>query len=439
MKTPRNALIALSGLFVAAAALCIALLIPWNQKTAPLAEKKSAGAAVESQPAPAVTPPPETVPPPNPSLLDVSAEPSLAGLEPTRISVEFGPLSPSAAVEAFAEQTNFRAALNASAAYRVANFPPFAMRLHEVPLLEGLFQLCHGADSYPIGLSATSAALLPQNRVTSPADQFAIGKWCISGPFAMVIRGLTRDADLGPEFGRPASPSAPLLSGSFYADPALEVIQYPSTFAFERFTDNKDQAITVAADAMRVTPHSGSLPRVSFALSLAYPASPGHRIAMLRARARFVVATKFESLTTTAADQTLTQRVGQLDIDILPIKAVATRAPPRGREGAAPPDGPQEYSVQIHYRRAGMDDATWQKLRPALPSVEPLFLGPAEQRITAAQRPILPDVHFAGDSISAAFTVTAGPAAQPTHLRLNVPLEIREVSVPFEFKDLILP
>jgi hypothetical protein len=204
---------------------------------------------------------------------------------------------------------------------------------------------------------------------------------------------------------------------SVYAEPAVNVVQYPTALVFEEFVDEKN--LLIAATTSRISTPNAQVPRAMFMATLTPSAEHGRKIARLRARASFVVAGHVQTIRTSDPADTVDQAVGDMQVHISPIV------------------GGDNYSFDIRYSRGKMDPAVWNKFRTLAPSLVPTLLNSGDTR--AVPSPTARGQADSAESVVVHVTMPAAGPSPPHHLRLDVPLDFREVSVPFEFHDLILP
>lgn len=429
---PRNAAIVIGGIALTAIALAIGLLIPRGNTGAPDSNTPQAGPASLLPQVPPNSPTIQTpittatALPQAPAgiLLDTSKEPTMAGLKPTLINFDFDNLRSVDAIAAFSAQSSMAIIAAIPPGQGAPMTPPISIHLQNAPLYQGLFELLRGTGTVVNELSPASARLtFPASQVmVSATNREIIGRWCLSGPFAMVISRIDHTRDLVSE----TSDIPVTIYCSLYAEPALTIAQFPTTFAIEQCTDEKNQPINCEVTATG-TP-ARIVPRAGFTIAL-HPARPaGQKIASLRARAPFNVAIKTERIGTTDPAETLNKTIGDLGV----------RAEPITLKGAS-------YTLDIRFSRENMAAAQFEKFRAGLATTTPTFFGPTGNRVTSVPsvsiRTESPDAIIMHMALPAPVGgAGAGPAANPPHhFSLDIPLETREVSVPFEFHDLILP
>ena len=445
-KVPRNAVIGALALLVAAGAMGIALLIPWN-KGAKEGGSDIAGTGptdTGAAAAPSVQPNAGARGQPGRSagvggaaltlgtVLDISHEEGMKGVEATRVTVDYDELLSIGALAAFSDQAGFLVQMpSAGRGQALPEIAPASMHLHETPLLAGLLELFRSTHVRLTEMGESGATVQPIT-LTNPDDPANPGIYCVSGPFAMVIARLQRTTVLDAAGGQGSASS--LIAGSLYAEPSLKVTKYPDQLDFETFVDEKDQTIGVQNPRIYARTQR-NVPRVVFSMQLSPPESPGRVIARLRARATFTLMSKSQVVQTSDPGEHAQQTIEGMGVEIMPL----TQATGQGAFG---PATMTQLNCEIRYTRGSMARDRWEKLAPVLPEIDPEVFGAGGEPVVAPpplriQRP--PSTGNLQETVVVAMTLRGTGARAPHHLKLTVPLEVREVSVPFEFRNLVMP
>lgn len=401
---PRNAIIAMVAVVVSALSMGLAFMIRW-----PNSEDNS---AASSPGAPGV------------SATGAAAKKEPSPLDPTLVTVDFDNLSGSDAIMTFADQSN----LPVTSLNRAAGSQAFSIHLKNAPLMEGLMQLCKGSQ-FTINQYDDARISL----YSSPGQQ-SIGKWSVSGPFSVVLQRIERPVDLSSGAAMPANTAS--LIGECFAEPKTRTAEFPSSLQFTECTDEKHQPITAGPDVsmMGAYRYNNGVPWETFQMQLALPASPGKLIAEMKGTATYTVVSRTEEVKTTDPAESVQQDVGDMGIEVQPLQPIQNG-------GGAPVPF---YNLQVRFHRNQMEQGKWTKLRSALSRAEVIVYSANDERVAT---PTFNPVSFGGpiggpaqDTLNLQVTFRPGQnSAEPHHLLIKVPVEVKEIEVPFEFKNLVLP
>ncbi len=410
---PRNAAIALLGVLISAGSLLLAFLIPWQGT-----EKPTVSPVVSTSTAPATTQALASAP-------ATQATPDYAATAPgkldyKRITVNFDNLPPDQAMQAFSDSTNFQVDGGGVVVRTPVPIEPVSMHLKDAPLLEGILALANGSRTLPQELT-TSRAIL------RPGGDASVGKVYVAGAFAIVIQRFQNSIDL--------SQNPPRFAGQmhldFYVEPGLKVLQFPPNIALEQFEDEKKQVL-FAGQTYGSSSYGRNMPRSSLQIPLSFPRDRGKKIAIMKGTATFLIAPRTEPVKTSAPEETLSRTIGDLGVDILPIKP---EIPPGG---AANPNN-RSFTLSIRYRRRHPDPQRWQQTVQSFYQMQPTLFDANDQPFPMNSYGTN-QTQEGEEAQLVTYTIRPTPQQpDPHHVQIDLPVEIREVRVPFEFKDIILP
>jgi hypothetical protein len=168
------------------------------------------------------------------------------------------------------------------------------------------------------------------------------------------------------------------------------------------------------------------------AVNLVRPPNRGKKIALLKGAMHFMVPMKLETL---EVDDVLSAE--KLSRTIAGRRITITKA--RKMQGG--------YEVQVTLFREGLDDAEWQQMSNPRDYVRLVdenghllnFTGVGENEAGDKQATLaLQFENLRGGPIANA-DLARGAGAKRLKLVWDIPLEAKEISIPFEFKDLALP
>ncbi len=397
---PRNAAIALLAVIISAGSLTVALVIPWSGRP-------------DGRSEPSRSPPPSDIAATTTSPRTLPALASAPAKDPrrpeaTRVSINFDFLAGDGALAAFLNAVDLSGPpLTRSGADRDLLV---SMHYRDVPILEALLDYCRQARVIPNEWSR-------EQIVFRSNPEPSLGRWCVSGPFAVIVQKIESSAILSLNSDKSRGRSNQVFF-SMLAEPTVRLVHFANP-TFDEFRDDKDQALGQSRIELTM-PVSRRLQQAHFSFGVTLPASPGKKIASLRGAVTALVAIRSETLQTSAPEESLTKTYNGLTIEMLPLKP---------QEGTVP-----QFTTQIRITRNQADDATWNRM---ISHIEPVAFSANDERLNLLSSGSRPD---AAGSLLFTFSVRANPnVGQPHHLQLELPVEFAEIRVPFEFKDLPLP
>jgi hypothetical protein len=358
-------------------------------------------------------------------MMDVSKDPNFAGLTATLVTVDLDQVMPDEVLGEFNKILGIPAPPGRRGP---AGFlgPRVAMSMHaqQVPLLDALLRFSAQVKSRVRTLTPQMVELSPPPPTNlNVRAESGLGVWCLAGPFAVSLDrvDLSASYEATDTVRREAT-----LAMTLYAEPKVKVAQFPQKLKVQSFVDEKDQEIALDAPTGGIANRTPAMVRMKVQL----PEQHGHKLAMLRGSAPFQVVTESEDVETgVPVTSAVTKAVGGMTVEFLP-------------SGAGIP------AMTLRFSRGAMPAEKWAVISPLLTSVAIDAFGgnagaqPPNVRLEnggrggagPAQGPLPETV-----SVTATFgrSNTAFPAADRAVVR--IPLGVRVVDVPFEFKDLVLP
>ncbi len=398
---PKNAAIAVIGIIVSAASLALAFLIPWGNEVN------------DAAPAPAA-PVAATTSGKGPSPLQIVRAPAGGHGPPeaTRISLDIDNVSPAEAASAFGSVSSLQAYMISMTSASRASLAPVSLHLKEAPLLEGMFQLSRATGTVPEEITGSHIYF----RAVPDAT---FGRWVVLGPVGVVAQKIESTTAL--DAAGPALTNVTLTLNT-YAEPALRSVSF-SPLIIDEFVDDKGQKI--ATRAVPQPPYS--MQRSPFSrqstFTLTLPPSPGEKIAILRGKTVVTVASRMQLLQTAGPEETLSETVADFDVQVSPLRKAG------GSAG--------NVTFTLTFRRGEVDRAQWARFAGLLNSLEPVVFSAGNQRMNTSV-PQYPA--SSADTLVRTVYCYFDPAqGEPHHIQVHVPSELHDISVPFDFKNLILP
>jgi hypothetical protein len=372
-------------------------------------------------------------------ILDVSQDPAFAGLAATNVTIDFN-----TAVAADAARSLYRALdIPEPTSGRAGGFlrlpAPMTMHLHDVPLLDAVLQFCAQSNSRigvltPQTLEFSSITDNPLNSSLGPDKNSAVGVWCAAGPFAVSLDNI----DTSAVFSAAGNVTrTAMITITAYAEPALNVIAYPHELHVSAFVDEFDHALNILPPPPPIPVIDANRTPSTTRYALQLPAPHGHRIAMLRGTAPFTLLADSVTLETALPlTQSHVHYAGGMKVEFLA------------------PDTPAAASslLRVRFSRGDMPVARWQVLAPLLadtpvqafggdaPAAPPFVDVASAARGRAGGRPSAAPAP-AGDFVELNLIFLHRDRAMPVATRavFSIPAAVRQVDVPFEFKDIVLP
>lgn len=406
----------------------------------------SPSAAVRIEPGPAIQPPaPRPVRPlvnvrPRPLSIvrqanSVSLAPLPEKLAPTLLSLQVKSAAPEQVLEQITRQTGLE--FQVETQYGTPNWQPVTLDLENRPLLEALMQFCSQAgvqmSSNPGYVSAISFSTRGKLRIRPNSPTSTLGVWSITGPFVFLITRINHSQSLSPAgMGQSGYVNLSMLAS---AEPKAKMFG-AARLALDQVQDEKGNSLLVP------NPNRGGIyesyaPQYGLQhLQLHYPPEAGEKIAMLRGTARCLIEKKSERIEVDNPFQ-----AGPIEKTIAGMKLTIS---PHGERGSS-------FGLKLRVEQAQADAAFWALISRALYDLRPTVVGsdgapmrengwgigsfayastPGQRTLTAGEY---------NYSYSRSSGGRGGNAVLPAKLVLEVPTEVVEVAVPFEFKDLPLP
>jgi hypothetical protein len=415
-RLPSAASIALSAVALAARLALAAAVMPAPEATSPRAEVAAVPPAVSRG-----------------RILDISGNPDFAKLAATMVTLDLDPASRADPMTALYTALAIPVPPNKYATGFHNGIPPITLHQHQVPLLQALLQFSAQSNARLRTLTPQILEFWPSTEIDPKPipDESTLGVWCVAGPFAISLDRIKTSVVLPPG-GEPTRSA--IVTITAYAEPTLKVVQYPHELHVDGFVDELDHILTILPPQPRVPITRMNSTPSTMRYTLQMPAHHGHTIALLRGTAPFNVLTESVALET-PVPLTESQTASAKGMTVL----VAPDTSPPYIDGI-----PQ---IRVRISRGDMPRDRWQAIAPVLagmpvqayrnaaPTLPPNVRG-IDGGYSAVAVPIPP-----AESVELVLDFARSNTAYPAANRaiLNIPAAVREVAVPFEFKDIILP
>jgi hypothetical protein len=359
-------------------------------------------------------------------IIDPDPASPLAAYRAKRISLSISDLHPQAAIEEFGKAAGLALRGQSGYLFRDASLPHVNLQLRDAPLLEGLLEFCSQTGTVPIDI-------VPRRISVGPGDpETAVGTWCISGPFAIVLQRIENVADLTdgksnsfntPNSRLPAGRQGARMSLLVAAEPGISIAQFPTTLNIDNFVDNADQVIEVGTE-VRPPSFSSQAPSTTVRqlhFPLTMPERPGHEILRLKGSMTFLVSRKTEQIAEELPTAGVTREVNGMRVEIQPL----TR------------NGTNNYRATVRVSQGDLDDDLWARTRRALDDAHFVVEDAGGQPLNVSANSNQPRTETSVTLVGNVFTRDEN--AIPARILLDLPTSLQEVKVPFEFNNLVLP
>jgi hypothetical protein len=351
-------------------------------------------------------------------ILDISHDPALSALGVTRLSADLDGVPAQEAARALSAG-GLGLGINPGP-YTNLNRQTVTLHLKDAPYMEALMEVRQQLRARVSDMTDAQVTLqyLPWEEIPP---------WCVAGPFAVTLVGISRDVGIRFD-ARAGTPSAAgpqrtaYLLLDLFAEPGITMVTSMQDVQCPGLEDEKHQAI--ALGTRRGSGNSAVHP-VEYNLTL--PESPGRRIPLLKG--------------------SIDVKVGQTaKVELASVREKQTPAPVQGMTIETGPMTPRNgsttfFTLPVVYARGTMAAEKWALIGPLLPT--------ATLRIAASNRggsisaftpPPPRNPPALGESVTVNYSVTvAQGAGQPGKATLEVPVGSADVRVPFEFKDVVIP
>jgi hypothetical protein len=213
------------------------------------------------------------------------------------------------------------------------------------------------------------------------------------------------------------------LTVVFFAEPKLNIVQYPHYLRIDTAVDDLGQPVTITPpveDRNRIrqtTDHRLVLP-------VKLPDHPGQKLRLLKGTADFAFAKGAEHIEVPDPTAGLSKATESgISIEVRPIA-----------RGSSSP------SLTVRYHRSELDPDLWEKLTGPLLDLVPQVMSVSGQPFTSSSgsaRMTDPDTVEVQRSYHD--SASSGNNVGPEKIVIDIPTGIRPIHVPFEFKNLVLP
>jgi hypothetical protein len=217
-----------------------------------------------------------------------------------------------------------------------------------------------------------------------------------------------------------------------YGEPSVRLLEVREPPVFDELVDDKDQ-VAVATCFSDTALLREQITSAGMGIKLTFPGVPGEKIASMRGKEPVTILLRSETLTTgsLADGKPQSQKAGDISV----IFEGFTKRP---LFQSTPTIAIQNYTMAIQFSRSGMDAITWKKLAHLLPTMVPAVLA-ADGRALLSHAGEISGPQDGLESIRVVYQMSGKVEnLVPDIVRLEVPLEIQEIGVPFEFKDIVI-
>lgn len=358
----------------------------------------------------------------------VSAAPAGEGLAPSLVSFQAKNAAPEEVLNEINRQTGLRFVVNQD--YGEPNWQPVTLDLQQQPVLEALMQFSAQAGVCPSDNPNYSYAVSfqgPERISLRPwsGQRMTIGIWSVSGPFLFVINRIDHTRALTTARGLMV-PDYFYLDMFCTAEPKVRLLGAPQLTA-EEAVDEKGNSLLVSnlfgGGPRYYNPHYGPQ-----RVQLAYPPDAGDKIAKLRLAARAAIVKKAEpiEIKTPAQAPRLEKTIAGMRLSLGPGEASGS-----------------QVQFRLRLEQGQCNPQLWNALRNAALQLRPTVFDEngAPFRETgwgggSYQDRVEYTYYYSPPMSYGAAGMTAPP---PAKLLLELPIEVGEVVVYGEFKDLPLP
>ena len=339
----------------------------------------------------------------------------------TLVSLQVNDVTPAVAFRELADKAHIELPVEPAELWQSKVFPKVTIQADHQPLWSVIREICKQAGVEPDAAGA-------QIRVVEGAGEWVNFPSTVSGPFLILADTITRTNSV--KFSQPGNIEQTCnLQITAYAEPKLRFMPDSAGASIELAVDEKGNSLLPAGaeeNEPTFTNVSGGL-LWDLEAELAYPKNAGRKIAKLNGTLHFLVPTKMESFT--VVDILAARGVTR----VLAGRRVQIRKAKSGQNGA--------YEVQITIHRDALTDVEWQQFsnpRDFVHLVDDkghalLFNGIGEsdggdKQTTMTLQFETPGVPDGKRSVG-----------KPSQLIWDIPLETRELQIPFTFENLALP
>ena len=253
----------------------------------------------------------------------------------------------------------------------------------------------------------------PAKRSGFPVET-APGVWCVTGAFCFTLGSIDHTVYPGPNGDTVGGDITGLMGIS--AEPRIRILLAPRTVELTEAVDDKDNALLPDPKV----PIFGGFPGTP-RLVLKYPKEPGRRIVRLKGTAALTVQGAGEDVTIDALDEVTVTTCGGMKISVGPMS----------RSG-------DYFELPTVFDRGEMPADKFESIQAALAAVKPALFDLKGE----GYHPPTGEAKREKDRVSFQFRYWNPPMSQhapAVRVTMNVPTEVKDLCVPFEFRDLPLP
>ncbi len=344
------------------------------------------------------------------TIIDVSKNPDFADLPGAKVSLDLSDTPVADALPAFEQATGLFGVSDHDGMAVNRNIPSLTMHLKDAPLMEAVLQLCARTN-------ANIADFTPGRLKLGPSvPSMGVGRWCVAGPFALSLLRMETTGELDP---RGAQPRTAVLRATVFTDPAVQIASFGKTPTIATADDAQGKPIGTLASVSLERPTNTVVDLMQFQAT--WNLAPDHAaaIAHLRGTIDLSVAAGIETFQHDLdGAEAFTQVMHGVKFVLSPMEASGDR-----------------YRVELHVTRGDGDAAYFQQVLATLDGVGPRML--LDDR---PQRPANAGISRLGpDERNMKYLITTQRGGSPPlRFSLDIPGQVHQVRVPFEFTDLPL-
>jgi len=248
-----------------------------------------------------------------------------------------------------------------------------------------------------------------------------------SGPFLIAAQTLHHSTSVNLAQGGPVCHDFS-INLTAYSEPKIRVLGYSSSLQLEEVVDDKDNSLLMGGPQYESTSTGNGWAWGLYA-RLNYPANPGTKIAKLRGSIRFTVQTQTHLIEVP---------------DILSAKDVTKAVAGKNFTVKRVTRQGDQYAVSLVIYQDGRPAHEWSQAQSAIYQNVGVALNDASGRPLRFSH--TSSTSSSGDSMEMTYIFNrsegdgdTGPTGEPTKLVWEIPLESKQISVPFEFTNLPMP
>jgi hypothetical protein len=337
--------------------------------------------------------------------------------EATRINLDLKGAPPKTIFAEIARQSGIELRANPKDLFESVPFDPVDLRIDNASLFSALRQACDRTGVSVQRVGPMREFILMNGRAQIWGNYPSTER----GPFMVTVRHIQRQntADLT----KNTTTRVFRVQLNVYAEPRLRVVRSYNAAVLDQASDELGHKLTMHEDANPVPERAmGATWSWGVQLPLATPENAGSTLALLKGHARAIVVTK-SATAEIAFDERMKDHTTAVGNAKVTVKSVERK------------QGDQNFTVTLAVEPDPAKAEEWSRI-----GLESTF-----RLVDKDGRNLMRQQYGAagGKTIMLMFMKVdwngGDPAGEPERLIWEVPLEMREVKIPFEFRDLPLP